>query len=76
LALFNQPSIDVSTSDLPRVLISKISPPLYINSRKLAKETSTKVIKHFIVQVNTHFLEISYCYRAFSTSNPLIKICI
>jgi hypothetical protein len=27
---------------VPRVLISKISPPLYINSRKLAKENSTK----------------------------------
>ena len=26
----------------PRVLITKISPPLYINSRKLAKESSTK----------------------------------
>lgn len=27
----------------PKVLVSKISPPLYINSRKLAKETSSKV---------------------------------
>jgi hypothetical protein len=27
---------------VPRVLISRISPPLYINSRKLAKESSTK----------------------------------
>ena len=27
---------------LPRVLISRISPPLYINSRKLAKENSSK----------------------------------
>ena len=27
---------------LPRVLITKISPPLYINSRKLAKESSSK----------------------------------
>lgn len=38
----------------PRVLISKISPPLYINSRKLAKESSTKkyhtVIEPFDIQ--------------------------
>lgn len=27
---------------VPRVLISRISPPLYINSRKLAKESSAK----------------------------------
>ena len=27
---------------VPRVLISRISPPLYINSRKLAKENSSK----------------------------------
>ena len=32
-----------SEEDPPRVLMSKISPPLYINSRKLAKESSTKV---------------------------------
>jgi hypothetical protein len=29
-------------SEPPRVLITRISPPLYINSRKLAKESSTK----------------------------------
>ena len=28
--------------DLARVLLTKISPPLYINSRKLTKESSTK----------------------------------
>lgn len=36
--------INTSTiASQPRVLLSKISPPLYINSRKLAKESSTKV---------------------------------
>jgi hypothetical protein len=39
---------------VPRVLISRISPPLYINSRKLAKENSSKkyntVIEPFDLQ--------------------------
>lgn len=39
---------------VPRVLITKISPPLYINSRKLAKESSSKkyhtVIEPFDIQ--------------------------
>lgn len=30
------------TNSMPKVLLCKISPPLYINSRKLAKESSTK----------------------------------
>lgn len=39
---------------IPKILISRISPPLYINSRKLAKESSTKkyhtVIEPFDLQ--------------------------
>lgn len=38
----------------PKILLTKVSPPLYINSRKLAKETSSKkyhtVIEPFDLQ--------------------------
>jgi hypothetical protein len=47
-------SSEEEVKEPPRVLLTKISPPLYINSRKLAKESSTKkyhtVIEPFDIQ--------------------------
>lgn len=42
---------------VPRILITKISPPLYINSRKLAKESNSKKYHTVIEPFDIHSVE-------------------
>lgn len=54
---------------VPRVLITKISPPLYINSRKLAKESNSKKYHTVIEPFDIHSVDQDLFIRTSKAHN-------